>query len=65
MSGTFSGSRLIPRALGAYEESRMLDKPRIVQTDAQLTAVIRFTIPREEIRLRRLEHRTDDNILKA
>jgi hypothetical protein len=43
----------------------MLDKPRIVQTDAQLTAVIRFTIPREEIRLRRLEHRADDNILKA
>lgn len=65
MSGTFSGSRLIPRALGAYEESHMLDKPRIVQTDAQLTAVIRFTIPREEIRLRRLEHRADDNILKA
>jgi hypothetical protein len=43
----------------------MLDKPRIVQTDAQLTAVIRFTIPREEIRLRQLEHRADDNILKA
>ena len=28
----------------------MLDKPRLVQTDAQLTAVIRLTIPREEIR---------------
>jgi effector-binding domain-containing protein len=28
----------------------MLDKPQIVQTDAQPTAVIRFTIPREEIR---------------
>lgn len=27
----------------------MLDKPQIVQVDAQLTAVIRFTIPREEI----------------
>jgi len=54
-----------PRALGAYEESRMLDKPQIVRTAAQRTAIIRFTIPREEIRLRRLEHRTDDNILKA
>jgi len=43
----------------------MLDKPQIVQTAAQRTAIIRFTIPREEIRLRRLEHRTDDNILKA
>ena len=28
----------------------MLDKPRIVQTGAQLTAIIRLTIPREEIR---------------
>jgi effector-binding domain-containing protein len=28
----------------------MLDKPEIVQTDAQLAAVIRLTIPREEIR---------------
>ncbi len=28
----------------------MLDTPRIVRTDAQLTAVIRLTIPREEIR---------------
>jgi effector-binding domain-containing protein len=28
----------------------MLDTPWIVQTGAQLTAVIRFTIPREEIR---------------
>jgi effector-binding domain-containing protein len=28
----------------------MLDKPQIVQTDMQLTAVIRLTIPREEIR---------------
>ena len=28
----------------------MLDKPQIVRTDAQLTAVIRLTIPREEIR---------------
>src|SRR5439155_25534283 len=28
----------------------MLDKPEIVQTDAQLTAVIRLTVPREEIR---------------
>jgi effector-binding domain-containing protein len=28
----------------------MLDKPRIVQTDAQLTAIIRLTIPRTEIR---------------
>jgi effector-binding domain-containing protein len=28
----------------------MLDKPRIVQTGAQLTATIRLTIPREEIR---------------
>ena len=28
----------------------MLDKPQIVQTDAQLTAIIRLTIPREEIR---------------
>ena len=28
----------------------MLDKPTIVQTDAQLTAVIRLKIPREEIR---------------
>ena len=65
MSGTFSGSRLIPRTLGAYEESRMLDKPQIVQTAAQLTAIIRLTIPREEIRLRRLEHRADDNILKT
>lgn len=27
----------------------MLDKPTIVQTDAQQTAVIRLTIPREEI----------------
>ena len=27
----------------------MLDKPQIVQTDAHLTAVIRLTIPREEI----------------
>ena len=65
MSGTFSGSRLIPGALGAYEESRMLDTPQIVRTDAQLTAIIHLTIPREEIRLRRLEHRADDNILKA
>jgi len=28
----------------------MLDKPRIVQTGAQLTAIIRLTIPREKIR---------------
>ena len=28
----------------------MLDKPQIVQTDALLTAIIRLTIPREEIR---------------
>lgn len=28
----------------------MLDKPQIVQIEAQLTAVIRLTIPREEIR---------------
>jgi effector-binding domain-containing protein len=28
----------------------MLDKPQIVQTAAQPTAIIRFTIPREEIR---------------
>ncbi len=28
----------------------MLDKPQIVQTDAQRTAIIRLTIPREEIR---------------
>ena len=28
----------------------MLDKPHIVQTDAQVTAIIRLTIPREEIR---------------
>ena len=28
----------------------MLDKPQIVQTNAQLAAVIRLTIPREEIR---------------
>lgn len=28
----------------------MFDKPQIVQTDAQLTAVIRLTIPRAEIR---------------
>jgi len=28
----------------------MLDKPRIVRTDARLTAIIRLTIPREEIR---------------
>jgi effector-binding domain-containing protein len=28
----------------------MLDKPRIVQTGAQLTAIIRLTIPRAEIR---------------
>ena len=28
----------------------MLDKPQIVQTGAQLTAIIRLTIPREEIR---------------
>jgi effector-binding domain-containing protein len=28
----------------------MLDKPRIVQTDAQLTAIIHLTVPREEIR---------------
>jgi effector-binding domain-containing protein len=28
----------------------MLDQPRIVQTDAQLAAIIRLTIPREEIR---------------
>lgn len=28
----------------------MLDKPEVVQTDAQLAAVIRLTIPREEIR---------------
>ena len=28
----------------------MLDKPQIVQTDAHLTAIIRLTIPREEIR---------------
>lgn len=27
----------------------MLDTPRITQTDAQLTAIIRLTIPREEI----------------
>jgi effector-binding domain-containing protein len=27
----------------------MMETPRIVQTDAQLTAVIQFTIPREEI----------------
>ena len=28
----------------------MLDKPQIVQTEAQLAAIIRFTIPRAEIR---------------
>jgi hypothetical protein len=28
----------------------MLDRPQILQTDAQLTAIIRLTIPREEIR---------------
>jgi effector-binding domain-containing protein len=28
----------------------MLDKPQIIQTDAQETAIIRLTIPREEIR---------------
>lgn len=28
----------------------MLDKPQIIQTDAQLTAIIRLTIPRDEIR---------------
>ena len=28
----------------------MIDKPRIVQTAAQATAIIRLTIPREEIR---------------
>jgi effector-binding domain-containing protein len=28
----------------------MLDKPRIVETTAQLTAIIRLTIPREQIR---------------
>jgi hypothetical protein len=28
----------------------MIDKPQIVQTDAQLTAIIHLTIPREEIR---------------
>jgi effector-binding domain-containing protein len=28
----------------------MLDTPQITQTDAQLTAIIRLTIPREEIR---------------
>ena len=28
----------------------MLDKPQILQTTAQLTAIIRLTIPREEIR---------------
>lgn len=28
----------------------MLDKPQIVRTDAQLTAIIRLTIPRVEIR---------------
>src|SRR5690606_25358784 len=28
----------------------MIDTPQIVQTEAQATAVIRFTIPREEIR---------------
>lgn len=28
----------------------MLDKPQIVQTDARLAAIIRFTIPRAEIR---------------
>jgi len=28
----------------------MLDKPQIIQTDARRTAVIRLTVPREEIR---------------
>jgi effector-binding domain-containing protein len=28
----------------------VLDKPQIVRTDAQRTAIIRFTIPRQEIR---------------
>jgi effector-binding domain-containing protein len=32
------------------EISEMLDKPEIIQTDAQLTAVIHVTIPREQIR---------------
>lgn len=32
------------------EESPMLDKPQILLTEARQTAVIRFTIPRAEIR---------------
>lgn len=35
---------------GADKESRMLAKPQIVETGPQLTAIIRHTIPRDEIR---------------
>jgi hypothetical protein len=35
---------------GTHEETSMLDKPQIAQTAAQPTAIIRLTIPREEIR---------------
>jgi hypothetical protein len=37
-------------ASGACEESPMLGEPRLIQTDAQLAATIRLTIPRSEIR---------------
>jgi effector-binding domain-containing protein len=37
------------RSLSKPKEILMLDKPRIVQTQAQLTAVIRLTIPRAQI----------------
>lgn len=37
-------------ALGVTPRTTMLDTPTIVQTDAQPAAVIRLTIPREEMR---------------
>jgi effector-binding domain-containing protein len=36
--------------MGTDEESTMLDEPHIAQTTAQPAAIIRLTIPREEIR---------------
>jgi effector-binding domain-containing protein len=35
--------------LNTYQEKLMIDKPEITQTTAQPTAIIRFTIPRNEI----------------
>jgi len=40
----------MPRSSGTFEENRMLDQPWITETSVQLTAAIRLTIPREEIR---------------